>query len=153
MKNIIRTKNIVFFISLLTSIGFPAGVVALILGATNEKTLLMVLGLILLVVCFFALPFVWLKFASLLPKARLVNAVTKKGVKDIDVLANIFRKTPQEITIILNDLIAKGYLDHSVLYEEEVKSVVTYKCPNCGAPLIVKENSRVCEYCSAVYTE
>ena len=153
-KNIVKKKNRVFFISLLTSIAFPCGIVATVLGAINELVLVMVLGLVFLVVSFFALPFTWIAFASLVTKSKIVQKITKEKITDINTLASIFNKQPQEVENVINDLIAKGYLDYTLLYDKVEEKPLTErkaKCPNCGAVLINKKDKLICEYCNSEY--
>ena len=152
-KNINAKKTFVLVLGILTSCAFPAGVVATVLGATAEKTLIMVLGLVLLVVSFFALPFVWIAFGSIVTKSKIYNCIVARGVTDVNTLGQIFGKNPQEITNIINALIAKGYLDYTLLYNEIEKPLIATqnKCPNCGAFMLKDDQNLICPYCQSSF--
>ncbi len=151
-KNITKTKNVVLILSILTSVAFPAGIVGTILGAVNHLTFILVLGIIATVLGFFGLPFVWLGFAGLVTKNKIWTSIVKHGVTDINTLAQIHNKQPQEIRDIINSLISKGYLEYTLLYDKIEKDVTANtKCPNCGAPLTESEEKFYCPYCKATF--
>ena len=112
----------------------------------HKRTLRVVLGIVFLVVSFFSLPFVWIAFGGLVGKCRIAEAIEKRGITDINTLAQIFAKNPQEVINTVNSLIAKGYLDYTLLYDKIQKNG-QIKCPNCGAPIKVDKEKRFCEYC------
>ena len=152
-KNIEKKKNFTLVLCVLISALFPLGIVATVLGAVKEKILIMVLGLVFLVGSFFSLPFVWLVFGSLVTKSRIYKSITQKGITDVNTLAKIHAKNPSEITQIINWLIAKGYLNYTLLYDKIEKELVetSVKCPNCGAILKESKNNLICEYCQSKF--
>ena len=155
MKKIKRIKLVSLIFAILTSIAFPLSLVGLILGAVNKLYFLMILGIVIMASSFFALPFVWLAFGSLVTKNRICYQILVNGVRDLDRLSTILSKSTGEINYTINKLIAKGYLPHNVmevdsltLSEAELKfNLSKNKCPNCGAPLKKKRGVKVCEYC------
>ena len=151
-KNIKKVKNAILILSILISVAFPAGIVATVLGAVNENTLIMVLGLVFLVVSFFALPFTWIGFGGLVTKSKIYEAITVRNVTDINTLAQIFNKHPNEIRNAVNKLISKGYLEYTLLYDKIEKPLTQKsKCPNCGANLKKENGKLICEYCKSEY--
>ena len=151
-KDIRKKKNCVLFFAILTSVALPAGIVATVLGATCDKTAVMIIGLVALVLSFFALPFVWLFFASMNFKAKLVFVIEKKAITDVINLAEIFNKHAEEITRVLNELITSGFINPNLFYKiKESEKLSELKCFNCGAKLIETEDKFVCNYCKSEF--
>ncbi|MBQ7408647.1 MAG: hypothetical protein IJW13_05180 [Clostridia bacterium] len=148
-KSIVKKKNFILILGILISAAFPLGVVATVLGAVNENTPIMVLGLVGLILSFFAIPFVWIAFGGLVTKSKIWYSIVKRGITDVNTLANIFNLQPQAVTNVIKNLISKNYLDYTLLYkkiESEIKQT-NIKCFNCGAVLKENENEYFCEYC------
>ena len=143
------------WISIILSVGFVGGVLAIIFGATKGVTILLVIGIIATVLGFYGSPILWIKYGEQFSYIAVLDCIVSDNLLDIDSIATSLGKMPQEVLRIVNYLVTKRYLKGYYVengklkpIENEVEDVVvTHKCPNCGATIDTSGQYAVCEYC------
>ena len=76
MKNIKKTKNNLFLIALMMSILFVPGILMIIFGFINHIIFIGVIGIIIVVIDFYGLPIVWMRFGEYNYYYRLFYQIT-----------------------------------------------------------------------------
>ena len=154
-----KTKNTIFALSLIMSIGFPVGILFFFFLFSNSSksflfTLMAVLGIILVVLGFYVMPIMWVRFAHYSFVQRVVIAVTEEHIYNVKELAGLLNKKEQEIKDVIHFCINKRYIT-GVKFENGVlenihrkeSSGKTYKCDSCGGMMIREDKELVCPYC------
>ena len=169
MKKLKNSVNLLFFFALASSILFPAGIVSLIFGATQDIIFLFVLGITFTVFCFFGILLLWVFFGIQKSKLSHVQAIMNSKTWNLEVLAKTFGKSKPLVVNELQTLIHKGYLEDYVLtdnflisrnvenFEELIArytgNLQAVKCPNCGASSILTYGEGYCPYCGSSLSE
>lgn len=157
-----------FWIALLGSIGFVAGIVMTIFGATNSKTIILVAGIILIVFGFYGAPIFWIKYGELKSYSQICQKV-QNGINTISLLCSSTGKDEKTVRDTINICLQNNYLPNYVLIKNEyivkaegikqfeAKDIATLqgnvtrqKCNQCGAEIVFDGTTRVvCPYCGA----
>ena len=157
MEAINKKIKSLFILSLILSVAFVAGIPSIVFGATGGMIWLMVIGIIATVAGFYGMPISWVMYGTNISQRNIVRSIVEEQITNIDDLAGIHNKSVPVITREISTLIAKGYLKGCKIQGNEIvgikkKSIIARnKCPNCGSPLIIKDNKKVCEYCSSQF--
>ncbi len=151
-----------FWVALMLSVGFPAGILGIIFGASEGIVALLVAGILLCVAGFYVMPILWLKYAERRQERTLLLMIecdhirtvaelaAQSGHSEADVRAKIKR--------MINSRVLVGYIFCEDVLEsnnnklKEELSLQTRKCECCGAPMIFDGKKFLCEYCRHTQT-
>lgn len=141
-------------LSLALSILLPAGIVMIVLGATNEIWPVMIVGIVFTVAGFYGSPVSWTTFGTLASHKGVYGLITEDGVLDAEVIAATLGEKRKNVDRKLNYLLTHRYLtgyvlgaDGRLVRTEAEKPKRLIKCPNCGASLVEKDGDMICPYC------
>ncbi len=161
MEKANKTVRLYFFFALGLSIGFPLGVLGIIFGAINDIIPLLVFGIILAVLGFYAMPILWIKYAEHRSDRTLLSIIENEYIYTVSALADHTGYNEETVRTKIKRLIFKraliGYIfngDELVLNTNEnpaEKTMPTRKCESCGATMIYDGNKYKCEYCLSVF--
>ncbi len=168
MKNITKTKNILFYTSLLLSILFVPGILMIIFGFANGIIFLGVLGIVIVVAGFYGMPILWSKYGEFKYYYRLCHQIIVEKINYVSLLSETNQKDIKSILSDINFLITKGYLIHYLLKDNEklidlstigdkkdymssvMNDTLIIKCPNCGASCKITDDIYKCSYCGTL---
>ncbi len=158
MEKICKKQKIVFIFALLLSVGFVLSIPAIIFGAINGKTLLLVVGIIFAVLGFYGSPILWMQFGTLNRTKRIVYAVDEEKIYTVEEIASQLQLSTSEVKSQLITAINKNYIngllfDGKKLTANKNKSAlkVLSRCENCGAPLKKTSDGKYCPYCHSMF--
>lgn len=158
MKSIEKTLKNSLILSICLSIGLVCGVPAIVLGAVNKITAVMVIGIVLTVIGFYGAPFSWVIYGANRSLRRLINAIKEERLYSIQDLAVHLSEPEKVIRANLNKCFAKGYLtgykkdgDNVILNEGVALDKKEYyaSCPFCGAKFTYTIDNPRCPYCNS----
>lgn len=156
MKKLNSVIKKLFYFALGLSIGFPLGVVLIIIGATNHQLLLLILGIMLSVLGFYAMPILWIQYGEKQMYKSLLSIIENEYIYSVEDLALQTGKPQNKVRNIIKHLINNQYLS-GYIFKNDVLQVnnnakqkhnANKKCPNCGAKLRYCDGEYVCDYCS-----
>lgn len=159
-KNI--TKKLI--LAYILTIAFAGGIPAIIMGASNGITLLLVAGIVCTVAGFYGMPIAWIQYADKKKLYNIYQSIEVDKVYDIKTLAGNYNMDENAMLGYVNVLLSNRYLkglnlvDQKELQEvkKEKKKMQVVKCPNCNAnigDLVATDESVVeCPYCKAKIT-
>lgn len=168
MKNIKKTKNNLFFISLIMSILFIPGILMIIFGFINHIIYIGVIGIIIVVIDFYGLPILWMRFGEYNYYYRLFYQITIEKINYVTLLAQTNQRKKDKLLADINFLIGKGYLTNYILKDNErlidisqvddkseyiasfMDDIKIIKCPNCGAMCKISDHINRCNYCGTL---
>ena len=153
-----------FVFALLLSVGFPCGIVLIIMFA--RQPLLLTLGIVLTVIGFYGMPILWLHYANLKSMQKICEQIKLDNLQEISYLAKINNTNEEQMVNKICELINKRYLsgyeivDNKYVVKQTEKSISknealrqarnteTIVCKGCGAPVeIVSGEKTFCPYC------
>lgn len=163
MKKINKSVAILFAFSLLSTICFPLGIFSLIYGASNDIVALLVIGITLTVVCFFAIMILWVFFGLQMANKNLIKHITSQDIHLLSALAQNLGQNQNQLKSNVQNLINKGYLlnyaiindiiinktapNYDQLLAKHTGNLHTVKCPGCGAFSQLVFGTGECSYC------
>ena len=165
MKNIKKTKNNLFLIALMMSILFVPGILMIIFGFINHIIFIGVIGIIIVVIDFYGLPIVWMRFGEYNYYYRLFYQITVEKINYVTLLAQTNQRKKDKLLADIHFLIGKGYLTNYILKDNErlidlsqaddkgeyiasfMNDITIIKCPNCGATCKISDHIHRCNYC------
>ena len=161
MDNIRKRKKTLLIVSVLLSIGLPAGVLCIIFGATKSIVFLLVAGIILTVAGFYVMPIMWVKFGEARTYELLCMTVMRDGLRKIKDIAAQMGITEERAAALIKTSLFNRYLegfmfseDGTALIEieapENPDATIYIKCQSCGASATVKKSDPRCPYCGSV---
>lgn len=156
METINKKVRSMLILSIALSVGFVCGIPSIVFGATGGMVWLLVIGIVLTAVGFYGMPISWLAYGSSISMRNIVRTIVEDRITNIEELANIYNTPVNAMRNNVSKIISKGYIKGYTLKGDNItKAKVSApsisKCPNCGSPLVIKGNKRVCEYCSAEF--
>ncbi len=151
-----KKRATTFWVALLMSVGFVAGIPAIVFGATKGWTLLMVAGIVLTAVGFYVMPMMWVRFGNLSSKYNVLKVITDDGITDVSLIASNFGWNEKNTSLAVRWLIANRYLTGVTFDGKEITSTTPKKqrrmrCMYCGT-IVNDLNAVRCPNCSAQLT-
>ncbi len=169
-----KKVKVCFIFALLLSIGFPCGIVMIILhkSASNLATFVLILGIVLTAVGFYGMPLLWVKYGELKTKQKLLNQIVIDNLQEVDYLAKINNCDNQQMISRLHDLINNRYLtgyqivDDKYIVKQSSKTITKddamqlsgqtqyLECKGCGATVALQKDEKTyCPYCGRVVSK
>ncbi len=160
MKQINKKIRILFAFALSLSVGFPAGILGIVFGATKDIVPLLVTGIIFTVAGFYVMPILWVRYAERRQDRTLLKMVMYENIYTVKGLAAQTGYTEQIVRdkikrmILARELV--GYLlvddvlELNTNAKQTAKTRLTKKCENCGAMTCFDGVKYICEYCGGV---
>ncbi len=153
MEKAKSAKTNLLIISIIYSVLFVASIPGLVLSAVHKVTALMIICIVILVLGFYTLPVVWIKFGDVCTVYHVVYIIYTERLYDSEQIALQLQIEKKTVCNAIRTAIQKGYLtnfifDGNVLTpNEKKKALAAKKCPNCGANLTAANGKYVCNYC------
>ena len=135
MKNIKKTKNNLFLIALMMSILFVPGILMIIFGFINHIIFIGVIGIIIVVIDFYGLPIVWMRFGEYNYYYRLFYQITVEKINYVTLLAQTNQRKKDKLLADIHFLIGKGYLTNYILKDNE-RLIDLIVAPHVKFPII-----------------
>lgn len=151
-----------FAIAFILSVGFVAGVPAIIFGATKGMTLLLVVGIIACVMGFYGTPIAWIMFGEKKKALRVVDCVTKEHILSVKEIAMQLQWNEKEVKEIVQKSIVNNYIDGYIFDGDNLtlnqkkapkRERIQNKCSSCGATLTKTDSGYFCPYCGTTFEE
>lgn len=162
MEKLRKRQNKILAIALTMSILFVVGIPAIVLGATNQIWIVMVLGIIFTVGGFYGMPLIWISYGSGFSMLRIVELVERDNVYSVAEIAKQVNAKPNEVMEKIRKALEKRYIEGFLIGEDgwlrlnenvrQQRTKVAVKCHNCGATVIVEETQADCPYCGSLVT-
>ena len=162
MKMIERAVKKLFFLSMLFSVMFVAGIPMIVLGASKGIMPVMIIGIIFTALGFYGTPMFWVSYGGKVGLKRLVYAVTEEHLLTVQEIASQLSKSEKEVRSLLDTCFQKGYLSGFVRKGDELalnaaqapsEKLHAAECQYCGAKFTYKGTDAVCPYCGAMNEE
>ena len=147
------------FFAILLSVGFPCGIVMIVIGAKSD-TFTLVSGIVLTVAGFYVMPMLWVAYGNTAKYAKIAKVVEKNNIYNISDLSQQIGVKSENGLEIVREAIARGYLtgyrvknNNELELIDNVKQLKTdyktVKCSACGATYSYKRTDKnaVCPYC------
>lgn len=165
MRDIQKTKRNYFFWALLLSVGFPAGIVMIVLGFSNGMLYVAIPGIVLVVAGFYVMPVLWSKYGSTRYYCALHQQITADNIRKVSLLSQMNGKPDKQTAADVRWLISNRYLTGFVFLDNEnilskddaqnfdayiaqhTRDMQTVKCPSCGADIELVSGIGACSYC------
>lgn len=139
------------------SIMLPAGIIGIILGATNGITSVMVIGIVFTVLGFYGAPICWISYGEHRGRGVVLRMIEQEHIYSVKDIATQVFKNEKEVTAIINKLILDGSLNGYIFRNGYIEvntnkkqtGIITdkIKCPNCNGPMEFDGINYVCSYC------
>jgi len=146
--------------SILFTIFLPAGILAIIFGATKGMTALLIVGIVMTVLGFYGSPILWINFGELKRLRMILNLILVENIYSAQEIAEHISSNVETVNSDINKLIIKGFLKGYLFKEgylqlnrnkkQKMEDVKKYKCPNCGGFMEYNGIDYTCEYCGNV---
>lgn len=156
MKKLNKKITINFIFGILFPVMLVLGIPTIVLFA-GKNWALMGIGIACVVVGFYGTPFIWISFASLKTKKRLLMLILNENVYTVKELSEQFGMAENDVIINVRNLIHNGYLKGYLLVNnsyiklndniKQEKQKVSGVCLSCGAKSTFEGNSGICPYC------
>lgn len=159
-----RKIALTFIFALLLSVGFPCGIVMIVMFA--RQPWLLTLGIVLAVLGFYCMPILWLHYAKLKSDKKLCEKIQLDNLQEINYLAQLNNVDEDAMINRLCELINKRYLlgyeivDNKFIVKQSEKRISksealrqardteTIVCKGCGAPVEIVAGEKIfCPYC------
>lgn len=160
IKNASKAANKTFWLAVVLSVMLVAGVLMIVLGASNKIWAVMAIGIAFTVLGFYGCPLAWVMYGEGRFRASLVSAIECEGTVTVDALAAQFGKPKQKIAADIRKVIEKRYLTGyvfdgeiltaSVRKQRPRERVLVGKCPSCNAMMEYADGKVFCPYCGYV---
>lgn len=157
MKKINRKTSILLFAAIFSGICLFGGIPLIVIGATNEKVALLVLGIAMVAIDFYACPIFLIAYTNVLILKRTAKAVNEEHIYDVKNIAMQTGKPEEFIKQQIRVCLEKGYIVGFLFDGEKLtlnrnvkadKQFLSYKCLNCGATVNYYSTEHpVCPYC------
>ena len=153
-----------FRIALTWSILLVLGIPMIVFGAVNLSkgwywVLLMVLGIIFTATGVFAVPIMWVQFASKKHLSRVAIVVSGTESVTIDILSDTMGQSQEKTREDVRKLLKKGWLPGYAFVDQEDRVRRTSAldihhavCEYCGASFEFKGTDSKCPYCGRWFT-
>ena len=145
MKMIERAVKKLFFLSMLFSVMFVAGIPMIVLGASKGIMPVMIIGIIFTALGFYGTPMFWVSYGGKVGLKRLVYAVTEEHLLTVQEIASQLSKSEKEVRSLLDTCFQKGYLSGFVRKGDEL-ALNEAQAPS------EKLHAAECQYCGAKFT-
>ncbi len=157
MQKLNRQIRRLFFISLALSVGFPLGVLGIVFGAVKWLIPLLVIGIVLTVGGFYAMPLLWVKYADRRHDRTLLFMIENEyiytvsglaaqaGYREGDVRDRIMRMIRTQI--LVGYLFQNDTLELNTNRRQAGMRGTTMECPNCCATMVHDGELYRCAYC------
>ncbi len=163
MQKLNKSIRILFFVSLALSIGFPLGILGIIFGAVYFIVPLLVIGIILVVGGFYAMPILWTKYADKRHDRTLLFMIEHEYIYTVADLAAQTGFKEKNVRERVKNLIMShylvGYLFRDDMLERNTNkrqsetSARTKECPRCCATMWFDGIRFRCDYCKFITTD
>ncbi len=146
-------KTLIFCILLFCF--FVFGILGIIFGATKGITFLLVVGIVGVVLGFYGTPIAFVKYVEQKTNIAVLDCIINDNLLNINSIASSIGQKPKAVLSTINFLITNRYLKGYLIEGEVLKpiqnqeTVITHKCPYCGATLALDKEISACEYCGA----
>ncbi len=155
MKRMNRTLRTLFAVALVLSVGFPAGILGIIFGASYEMVPLLVAGIVFTVVGFYVMPILWLRYVERRRDRRVLQVVLSGANFNLSRLCELTGCSEEDVRTRIKRLLAAGYLpdysfrDDILLRQGEgvPDPFAARQCPQCAAGMVYAGGMFRCEYC------
>ena len=160
-KRMLQIKTNALLLAMSFTIFLVAGIPAIVFGATNKITILLIVGITGVVVGFYGTPMAWVRYGNMTSLYHFLIAIEDEKITKISQLMkhlSLTEKTVKEnIRSLMKLQCLKGYTIDEMgnlitnVIEEKEERIEIGKCPNCSAPLDIDivENVR-CPYCGII---
>ena len=152
MKNLKKTIILNFVWAVILTIFLPSGILCVIFGAIKHLIPLIIVGILAIILGFYVMPILWIKFAENKQLNMILSAIEDDNIYQVTMLSEQFNRNKTEIIKAINTLIQKRYLTGYLFIEKDhlelnnnKKQIISSKCPNCGSTFSSKND--ICEYC------
>lgn len=157
MKKIDKSINTTFAFALALSIGFPVGILCIIFGAVKGIIALLVIGIVLVVFGFYAMPLLWVRFADKRKDKAFMLMIERDYIYTVQGLSVQTGESEQNVRARIKRLINTHYLV-GYLFQDDIlqlntnkkqdeRSRRTSKCNQCGAMMYFDGLMFRCDYC------
>ena len=165
MRDIQKTKRNYLTWALLLSVGFPAGIVMIVLGFINGMLYIAIPGIVLVVAGFYVMPMLWVGYGNARYRCALHQQITADNIRKVSLLAQMNGKSEKQVASDVRWLISNRYLsgfvfldNENILSKNDAKDFDAYvaqhtgdmetvKCPSCGADIELVGGVGSCPYC------
>ncbi len=157
MTNMKKKINLLLFFGILSAILLVGGIPLIVIGAGNN-TFLLVTGIILTAVDFYACPILFSAYGSALSLNYTVQCILTEHIYNVNDIAVQTGKPKEIVRKDIRAAIEKRYITgllfdgEKLVYNNNAKAVGTIiraKCSECGAPVdyYADEPNPTCPYC------
>lgn len=157
MKKINKSTIIKLIVSILSAIGFVAGILLIIYGAKQSKIMLTA-GIVLCVYGFYGTPMWFITYGETKGLQRVIFAIVNEKIYSVKDIATQLQQNEKEVKEKINKAIQKNYLSGFLFDGENLKTnnnkgqvKKVGKCENCGGTLVEKNGRLFCPYCETIY--
>lgn len=158
LKEIEKRKKKCLAVALILLVMFVAGIPGIVLGAVYGIGVLLGISIACVVLGFYGAPVAFVKFDALRNKYRIAEAITEEQIDSVDELSSHFGIKQKFVQNTIREMISAGMLKGyvfdgqtlSIREKQNKNASVVGKCPQCGANMIVVDNTVKCEYCEYV---
>lgn len=149
-------------VAILLTIGLPAGIVLIIVGATNTDSgalyrAILGVGIAFAVLGFYGAPIAWVKYGPQKRYSRIIDAIKREGFRDVNDIARHLSMQPADVKSAVQVCIEKQYLTDYTIEDTKIVplnnrpddlGMYTVECPYCGGITQTSNNLQVkCEFC------
>lgn len=147
------------FTALLMSVLFVAGIPGIVLSA-GKNVPVMVISIVCVVLGFYVMPLVWIKYGGLCSMHRVLRAIERENLYTVKEISSHLKLGDKRTVELIDKMIFKEYLtgyqfianERLVLNENKklAPSIDTLTCRYCGAKFTVQGKEGACPYCGSV---
>ena len=160
MEKINNKSKCLFIISIISSLLFVLGIPMIILGAVNDITIVMILGIIFTAINFYAIPLLWIRYATIQNYKRLIFCIVNENIYSVEQLSLHLSLNINETKKRIQYCFGKGYLigylfnGTNILLNDNINhkdKLIFVQCKNCGASYTFsKQEQGFCPYCNTL---
>ncbi len=159
MEKVERSLKSKFFIALIVSVLFVAGIPMIPLGAVHN-TVVMVFGIAFVGGGFYGMPLLWVSYGHTVTLRRVVYAIKKEYLYSVGEIAAQLSKTPKEVNELVAECFRKEYMTGYIRQGDKIlrndgtpieERVTAVSCPHCGAKFSYTGISGKCPYCGSLH--
>ena len=159
---IIKATKKNFYMALIWSILFVAGIPMIVIGAVHHSGawwIMMILGIVFTASGIWGVPLTWVMYAKKRKLMRMAIVISSSESLTIDVLSDTVGRTQPETRDAVRELLQKGWLTGYAFVDQEdrVKRTSTLDihhavCEYCGASFEFKGTNSTCPFCGRYFT-
>ena len=157
-----KAQNKLLAVAIFLTIGFPIGIVLIVLGAKNMDAgalykAMLGIGIALVVLGFYGAPIAWVKYGPQKKYDRIIDAIKREGFRNVNEIANHLSMQPKDVQDAVRVCIDKQYLLGYTIDEDTIVplnnrpddlGMYTVECPYCGGITQTSNNLQVkCDFC------